>query len=128
MLAWGILGTGNPGNLRSRRALRGSARSADLRRRRAWHEWRRDRVVRTLAEESSAVTSGATGQALDFVLFHELQAQRLLIARRFVTHLKHRFARSHVLLRMAMAVKAPFHLQRGLLPGERHLVHAAVAG
>ena len=74
------------------------------------------------------MTGGATGQALDLVFLHELPAQRLLIDRRFVSHPKHFLARAHVLLRMAVAVEAPFHLERGLLPGERHLVHGAVAG
>ena len=33
----------------------------------------------------------------------------------------------HVFFGVAVAVQAPLHLQRVLLPGERHLVHPAVA-
>jgi len=74
------------------------------------------------------VTGGATGQALDFIFFHQPAAQLFLLDRRFVTHRKYFLPRTHILLRMAVTIEAPLHLQRGFLPGKRHLVDAAMAG
>src|SRR5258708_382684 len=45
-----------------------------------------------------------------------------------VTHVENLIARAEIILRRAMAVQAPLHLQGGLLIHERHLVDWAVAG
>jgi len=52
-----------------------------------------------------------------------IQACRLL-----VTHIEYLLARTQILFRSAMAIQAPFHLQRLLLVHQRHLVDWAVAG
>src|SRR6266852_7794348 len=51
------------------------------------------------------------------------RARRLL-----VLHVEHLIARTKIVLRRAVTVQAPLHLQRLLLINERHLVDGAVAG
>ena len=58
---------------------------------------------------------------------HQPASDLFLVAGRLVAHGGDEFARSHILLGMAVAVETPLHLQRVLLPGERHPVHPPVA-
>src|SRR6185436_3784274 len=74
----------------------------------------------------SSVTRGAARELLNLVLLDQSLADLGLIRRRDVVDAKHRFARAHVALGAAMAVEAPFHLQRFLLPHQRHPVHLSV--
>jgi hypothetical protein len=50
-----------------------------------------------------------------------------LVGRRFISDVEHFLARADLPLRLAMAVKAPFHQERGHLVGERHFVDAPMA-
>src|SRR5207248_10255400 len=78
----------------------------------------------------SSVARGTTRQRarrLNLVFRHQPAADLFLIARRLITHRGDEFTRPDILFGMAVAVQAPFHLQRVLLPRERHSVHAAVA-
>src|SRR5437879_12105701 len=81
--------------------------------------------------------TGNTAWILDCVVVHELAPQGGLIIRlaavvafvsRLPAHVEHLVARPDVLLRMAMAVQAPFHQQRRHLVGERHFVDLPMAG
>ena len=62
------------------------------------------------------------------VLAHQTCANLTLIAIRAISHLEHRFARAHVLRRIAMTIQAPLHLQRRLLHHQRHSVDPPVTG
>jgi hypothetical protein len=76
------------------------------------------------------MASGTTrkrARVLNLVLFYQFAADLFLVARRLITHGGDEFARPDILLGMAVAVQAPLHLERVLLPGERHLIHPAVA-
>src|ERR1039458_4592108 len=57
---------------------------------------------------------------------HQPPSHLLLTAGRLVSHGGNELARPYVLFRMAVAIQAPLHLQRVLLPGERHPVHPPV--
>ena len=61
------------------------------------------------------------------VLRYQSAADGLLIAGRLVSHLGDELARPYVLLGVPVAVETPLHLERVLLPGERHSIHSAVA-
>src|ERR1700674_5628136 len=79
----------------------------------------------------SSVASRTTGQCariLDMVVLHQPAPDLLLIARRLVAHRGDELARADVLLGVAVAVQAPLHAERSLLPGQRHRVDAPVAG
>src|SRR5579864_7134857 len=79
----------------------------------------------------SSVASRTTGQCariLDFVFLHQPAPDLFLIARRLVAHRGDELARTDVLFGVAVAVQAPLHAERSLLPGQRHLVDAPVAG
>lgn len=51
-----------------------------------------------------------------------------LIRRQLPRHIKDLVARADVILRVPMAVEAPFHVKGLRFPRERHLIDAAVAG
>src|SRR5689334_25041660 len=72
-------------------------------------------------------TTRKRARVLDFVFVHELAADSLLVAGRLVPHGGDEFARSYVLLGVAVTVETPLHLERVLLPGKRHPVHSAMA-
>src|ERR1700755_660300 len=76
----------------------------------------------------SSVASPAGVELLNVILLHEPGAQFGLRFRGHVTHLCDLVARPQVLLRIAVAVETPAHLQRRILIGQGLLVDAAVAG
>lgn len=63
----------------------------------------------------------------DVVLLHQLFAERNLILWRSVFEIVNLFYRSNEFFRLTMAIETPRHLQRALLPDERHHVDVAVA-
>src|SRR5207245_7608322 len=75
---------------------------------------------RSLGFLRSSMARRAARQLLDLVLGDQLLSELELIGRRRVIDAEDRGARAHVAFRMAMAVEAPFHLERVLLPHERH--------
>src|SRR5262249_48197607 len=83
-------------------------------------------IPNPLASRSS-VTRRTARQLLNLVLRDQLLAELVLVGRRSVVHAEDRLARPHVLLRVAMTVEAPLHLQRLLLHHQRHPIHLAVA-
>jgi len=72
------------------------------------------------------MTCGATGEFLNLILFDQSFSELELIAWRLVVDAEHVRSGTDVLLRLAMTVDAPFHLQRLLLTHQRHQVHLAV--
>src|ERR1051326_8931592 len=74
------------------------------------------------------MTRRTAGQLLDLILLDQLLTQLELIRRRLAVDPEHGRPRPNVLLRIAMTVDAPFHLQRLLLPHERHAIHRPMAG
>src|SRR4029079_17261839 len=68
----------------------------------------------------SSVARRAARELLNLILGHQPLAELELIGRRHVVDAEHRRARPHVALRVAVAVEAPFHLQRVLLHHQRH--------
>src|SRR6185437_372049 len=89
-----------------------------------------------------AMASGATGYILhraQVVLLFQIIPQRhlaevilavplhrVVFCRLLVGHIENFFFGPQELLRLAMAIQAPFHLQRVLFVHERHLVHRAM--
>src|SRR5262245_5695555 len=82
---------------------------------------------RTGSTSLLAVTGVAVDARVDVVGLHQLEAQRPLIVRRRPLHVEYVLARPHLVLGMAMAVEAPFHLQGHGLIELIHLVDVAVA-
>src|SRR5690242_8403274 len=74
-----------------------------------------------------AMASRAGRQTLNLVFRLQTRADLQLIAVRHIAHLRHEFAGPEVLLRVAMAVEAPLHLQAVHLVDAGHLIDAAVA-
>src|SRR5438876_8019646 len=74
----------------------------------------------------SSMTCRAAGELLDLILLNEPLSELELIGRRFVVDAEHGRPRADVPLRIAMTVEAPFHLQRLLLPHERHSIDRPV--
>src|SRR5262249_22661851 len=79
-------------------------------------------------DRASAVTDRAAGQSLDVVALDQLAAALQLVRRRLPGHVVNLLPRAHVALRLAVAVQAPLHVQRGVLPRQRHPVDRAVTG
>src|SRR4051812_17082631 len=77
---------------------------------------------RPLASFHSSVARRAAGELLNLIVGHEPGAELELIRRRSVIDAKDRFARADVALGIAVAIEAPFHLQRLGLPHQRHPV------
>jgi hypothetical protein len=80
--------------------------------------------------DSLPVTRRTTRQlfdARDLVFLHEPGAEIGIIRGRFPRHVVNLVARPYVFCRVAMAVEAPRHLQRGVLVHQRHFVHGSVA-
>src|SRR5262249_44541394 len=88
--------------------------------------WGPRRLAR--AAGASPMTRRAARAALNLVLRAQPSSELALIRRRDVVHAEHRGPRPHVALRIAMAVDAPLHLQRFLLPHQGHPVDLSVAG
>src|SRR5713101_5521421 len=76
----------------------------------------------------SSMARRTARELLNLVLGDQPPAELNLIGRLDVVDAEHRAARTHVAFGAAVAVEAPLHLQRLLLPHERHAVHLAVAG
>src|SRR5687767_14237617 len=91
-------------------------------------------LVRSDWMSISCVMSGspmarrAAGVGLDSVLLHQPGPDQRLRLRWAIPHRVDFAARPHELLRVAMAVETPLHLQRVLLQRERHLVDPAMTG
>src|SRR5712675_2952389 len=64
----------------------------------------------------------------NLILRHQALAEFELIGRRDVVDTEHRLARTHVLFRPAVAIEAPFHLERLFLIHQRHPIDLTVAG
>lgn len=64
---------------------------------------------------------------LHVVFRNEFPAQLLLVGRFPPLHVEYFFARAYLLGGIVVTLEAPFHVKSVLLPGERHLVHLAVA-
>lgn len=71
------------------------------------------------------MTDAAIGKLrhADVILLHQLSAQRELVGW-LPSHVEHFRFGPNELRRVIVAIQAPFHVQRVLLPGQRHLVHA----
>src|SRR5262249_50891841 len=76
----------------------------------------------------SSMTGRAARELLDVVFRDQAATELELVRRRHVVDAKNRFPRTDVALGIPMAVEAPLHLQRLLLPHERHPIDLAVAG
>ena len=63
----------------------------------------------------------------DVVFGNQLLAARELILRRFPFRVVNLIARTEKFLRRFVAIQTPAHIKRMRLPGDRHLVHRAVA-
>ncbi len=87
------------------------------------------------------VATGDVHYAADTVLLHQGRAQRSLVgialavnfdyvraARLLVAHIEYLITRAQMILRGAVASKAPLHLKRFRLVHQRHLVDWSVAG
>src|SRR5437763_15514101 len=89
----------------------------------------RVRTRRAFARSScSSVTGRAAGEPLNLIFVDQPASQLQLVRRRGVVDAENLIARPYVQLRIAMAVDAPFHLQRLLLPHQRHAVDLSVTG
>src|ERR1039457_5794279 len=86
--------------------------------------------TRSLVSRSSMAsrTTGQCARVLNLVFLHQPASDLFLFAGRLVAHGRDELAWPHVLFGMAVTIQAPLHLERVLLPGERHPVHPPVAG
>lgn len=73
-------------------------------------------------------TAGQLSGGPDVPLLSELLADFFLIRRRFPIHVVNLVERPQNLLRIAVAIDAPFHQQRIGLENQRHLIDGTVAG
>ena len=76
------------------------------------------------------MTGRAAGQltgVADVVLLDQLPSECPWFAVRPPSHIENLLARAQVLFRRAVTVETPFHLQRLVLPHERHAVDRAMA-
>lgn len=71
--------------------------------------------------------AGQLSRAADVVLFDQLSPERTLIAAGLPRHIENLLARAQIGFRIAVAIETPFHLQRLVLPHQRHAIDAAVA-
>ena len=76
----------------------------------------------------SSVAHAAIGElrGVDLIIGHEFSPKHKLIGRAPI-HVEDLVARTDVFFRCAMAIEAPFHIQRAGFPRELHLVQLAVA-
>src|SRR5689334_13562468 len=75
----------------------------------------------------SSMARIAVGKALDVVFLHELSSELFLVRRRFISHVEDLIARPEKLLRIAMTLDTPVHVERVRLVRERHQVDSSVA-
>ena len=68
------------------------------------------------------------GWGLNVVFLYQLFTERCLIDRGLVAHGEYLIFWTHILLRMAVAIQAPFHIKRVGFPGQCHLVHTSMTG
>src|SRR5206468_9032347 len=76
----------------------------------------------------SAMTRRTAGELLDLILLDQPLSQLELIGRRLVIDAEYRRPRADVPLGIPMTLDAPFHLERLLLPHQRHAIDRTVAG
>src|SRR5947209_12773964 len=88
----------------------------------------KSQIPNPVVYRDSSMARRAARELLNLILGDEPASQLQLIRRRRVIDAEHGVARAHVALRVAVAVDAPFHLQRLLLPHERHAIDLSVAG
>src|SRR5262249_44916179 len=104
-----------------------------------WRSTQRRNATASVPDKASPMAGVAGDLRFDLVLLDQLLAERELVRVELVAtgvllvpeaprHVVDLFARPDVLLRGAVAVQAPLHQQRLLLPDQRHVVHAPVAG
>src|SRR6266536_3459619 len=74
------------------------------------------------------MTRRTARELLNLVFRDEAGAELELIRRRDVVHAEDRVARAHEAFGTAVTVEAPFHLQRLVLPHQRHAIDLAVTG
>src|SRR5688500_12036525 len=74
------------------------------------------------------MTRGAARELLDLIFRDEPASELHLICRRLIIDAEHVLPRADKALRIAVALEAPFHLQRALLPHERHPIDLPVTG
>src|SRR5262245_19263674 len=74
------------------------------------------------------MTCRTARELLNVILGHQPLPEFELVRRWDVVDVEDLVARTHVSFRVPVAVEAPFHLQRLVLPHQRHAVHLAVAG
>src|SRR5688572_6306832 len=120
------------GNSRWRKSLNSGVSVSDSRLR----QYSRPRVPSSRARSASmfirslirvlSMARRAGRQVLDAVLLHEPRPELLLRDRRAVAHRENVAARTDELLRFAVTVQTPLHLQRVLLHHQRHLVDPSV--
>src|SRR5438067_7840808 len=87
-------------------------------------------TVRRLGARSSAMADIAVGQPIGFdavVGEHRLMKSGNLLGR-LPVGIENGLLRTEVRRRVAMTAEAPFHLHRLFAPGQRHMVHRAMAG
>src|SRR5436309_534453 len=74
----------------------------------------------------SSRARGAARELLNLILGHESLAELEVIGRRGVVDAEDSLTRPKVALGIPVAIQAPFHLQRLLLPHERHAIDLAM--
>src|SRR5512134_3162142 len=80
------------------------------------------------AERLSPVAGGAARSAFNFILAYQPRPERFLRLVRPPSHVEDILARPDVPPGIAVALQAPFHLQRAGFRHHRHLVDAPVTG
>src|SRR4029450_6306689 len=73
-------------------------------------------------------TTGQGSRTLNVVFLHQRRPLIELVPWGLPIHAKHIFPRPDISFGLAMAIKAPFHLERSRLPGQGHQVHPSVTG
>jgi len=73
-------------------------------------------------------TVGELCSVSDVVLLYQLLPQRELVSRRLPARIEYLVARPHEPLGLAMALEAPFHVQRIFRPHHRHLIDRPMTG
>src|SRR5262249_16448439 len=74
------------------------------------------------------MTRRATRQLLNLVLGHQARAELALVRWRLIIRAQYGVAGADVLLRIAVAIEAPLHLQRLGLPHQWHPIDRSMTG
>src|ERR1700733_1444077 len=77
---------------------------------------------------SLSVTRPAGFQLLNVILLHQPGAEFSLRFLRLIPHRRDLVSRAKIILRIAVAVETPAHLQRRILIREAHRIDASMAG